>query len=161
LSVGLAVALVVYLRNSAPVERAAPAAVARDEPVRNANAPSSEPAGDSDENRFDFYEILPEYEVVIPEVESPERRNAPSRALTEPGRYILQAGSFTSAGDADRLQANLALLGIESRIQRVTIDEHVFHRVRIGPVGDLERVDRIRRQLRGARIEPLVMKVQD
>ena len=43
--------------------------------------------------------------------------------------------------DADRLQASLALLGFESHVQRVTIDDDVFHRVRIGPIGDLDAAE--------------------
>jgi cell division protein FtsN len=83
------------------------------------------------------------------------------RAVEEPGSYVLQVGSFTSLGDADRMQANLALIGIESRIQRVTIDDDVYHRVRIGPIGNLEQLNQTRRRLREAKIEWLLMKVAD
>ncbi len=94
-------------------------------------------------------------------METPAGRDAPARAVEEPGSYILQAGSFTSLSDADRLQANLALLGIESRIQRVTIDDDVFHRVRVGPISDLTELNRVRARLRQARIEHLLVKVPD
>ena len=53
--------------------------------------------------------------------------------------------------DADRRQASLALLGIESRIQRVTVDDDVYHRVRIGPISNLDSLNRMRKQLRDAR----------
>jgi cell division protein FtsN len=72
---------------------------------------------------------------------------------------VLQAGSFSAASDADKLQANLALLGIESRVQRVTIDDDVYHRVRIGPITDLEKLNRIRRQLHDAHVNAMLMKV--
>src|SRR5690606_6709904 len=94
-----------------------------------------------EERRFDFYDILPQYEVVVPEVEVVTRRSlaapgatpgatvaAPGATVAAPGSYILQTGSFRSHNDADRMQASLALLGIESRIQKVTIDDDVFHR---------------------------------
>jgi cell division protein FtsN len=64
-------------------------------------------------------------------------------------------------GDADRRQAELALLGVESAIQRVSIEDDVFHRVRVGPVQDLARLNEIRRRLRDARIETLLMKVPE
>ena len=51
------------------------------------------------------------------------------------------------------------MLGIESRIQRVTIDDDVFHRVRIGPISDLGQLNRIRRQLRDAQVDTLLMKI--
>jgi cell division protein FtsN len=159
LALGLLVALVVYLRNDGTADSTP---VAPPQPARAAapRAPTDEPepAGD---DRFDFYDVLPQLEVVIPEVDSPPRADTPVRAVEEPGRYVLQVGSFTALGDADRMQANLALLGIESRIQRVTIDDDVYHRVRIGPIGDLEELNQTRRRLRDARIEWLLMKVSD
>jgi cell division protein FtsN len=162
LSLGLVVALGVYLTGPrapgtldlAPATEpaAAPAATASTKPAPRTAA---EPA----ESRFEFYEILPEFEVVIPERQrAPLRRDGVQRTATEPGRYILQAGSFSSLEDADRLQASLALLGIESRIQRVTIDADVYHRVRIGPIDDVDELNRILRQLAAADIEPLLMK---
>lgn len=162
LGLGLAAALVVYLRGPRAPEltpvttQAAPATPSASTTPTDGAAVSPER-----ERRFDFYEILPEFEVVIPQSQRaplPNRTAAP-RTVDEPGSYILQAGSFTSLGDADRLQANLALRGVEARIQRVTIDDHVYHRVRIGPITDLAELDRIRRQLAAADIhEPLLMK---
>jgi cell division septation protein DedD len=161
LGLGLVVALGVYLRGAQRSEpsRFESAAVEHAVPPQPARAGGE--ADDAAETRFDFYEILPQFEVVVPEVETPAGRDAPARAVEEPGSYILQAGSFTSLSDADRLQANLALLGIESRIQRVTIDDDVFHRVRVGPISDLTELNRVRARLRQARIEHLLVKVPD
>ncbi|HEY8521478.1 MAG TPA: SPOR domain-containing protein [Gammaproteobacteria bacterium] len=175
LSLGLIVAFGVYLAGRAD-RVAAPSAssAAATTPARARDARSSEAvataaaAPRAEERRFDFYEILPEFEVVVPEAETRSSRAAPRpgepspppKTIEEPGSYVLQAGSFTSLADADRMQASLALLGIESRIQRVTIDDAVYHRVRIGPISDLGELNRIRSQLRDARIEPLVMKAR-
>jgi cell division protein FtsN len=124
---------------------------------------------------------LPQYEVVVPEVETvaptPQAARAsaagsatsgasgasatPVPAVEAPGQYILQAGSFRSHGEADRMQASLALLGIESRIQKVTIDDDEFHRVRVGPIDDLETLNRVRNQLRAAGINALVMRMNE
>lgn len=123
-------------------------------PPEAGEAPASGP-------RFEFYELLPEFEVVVPEVESHARAAPPPARVSEPGRYVLQVGSFTEIADADRMQANLALLGIESRLQRVAIDDRVFHRVRIGPLEDLDRVNRIREQLSEARIDSLLMRAPE
>ena len=97
--------------------------------------------------------------MVLPEIETPAGPSARAKPVDEPGSYVLQAGSFSTASDADRLQASLALLGIESRVQRVTIDDDVYHRVRIGPITDLEKLNRIRRQLHDAHINAMLMKV--
>jgi cell division protein FtsN len=113
-----------------------------------------------EEPRFDFYEILPQYEVLVPEeVETVARPVAPSAPVAAPGSYVLQTGSFRSHADADRMQASLALLGVESGIQKVAIGDGEFHRVRIGPVSNLDELNRIRTVLRQAGIESLMMKV--
>lgn len=122
----------------------------------------AEPGGESrsgrDGTRFEFYELLPEFEVVVPEVESRAATGPPPAEVEEPGRYVLQVGSFTTLADADRMKANLALLGIESRLQRVAIDAEVFHRVRIGPLSDLDRINEIRTELQEAGIDSLLMR---
>jgi cell division protein FtsN len=46
-------------------------------------------------------------------------------------RYVLQLGSFRSSADAERLRARLALKGLQTSIQTVTIDSgQTYHRVR-------------------------------
>ena len=59
-------------------------------------------------------------------VEEPGQLRAASRLVQRARR--MRIGSRRS----------LALLGIESHVQRVTIDDDVFHRVRIGPIDDLD-----------------------
>lgn len=45
--------------------------------------------------------------------------------------YLLQLASFRSAADAERLKAQMALKGIQTSIQTVTIDNgQIYHRVR-------------------------------
>jgi cell division protein FtsN len=168
LALGLVVAAGVYFHSAPPAARsaatppapaatpaAAPAQAAKDRrQTRGAGA-----GAESRESRFDFYEILPQFEVVVPEVETATRPVARTQPVEEPGSYVLQAGSFNALGDADRLKARIALLGIESRIQRVEIDDDAFHRVRIGPISDLEQLNRIRRQLRDAHIDTMLMKL--
>ncbi|HEY9181917.1 MAG TPA: SPOR domain-containing protein, partial [Gammaproteobacteria bacterium] len=118
-----------------------------------AQTPSSTP------NRFDFYEILPQIEVGVPETQSSEAPRERSRPAEKPGSFLLQAGSFAAAADADRLKASLALLGFESHVQRVTIGSTVFNRVRIGPIDDLADAERMQRRLRDAGIDSLLMRV--
>ena len=74
---------------------------------------------------------------------------------------MLQAGSFTLFEDADRRRAELALHGIESQIQRVSIDDRVFHRVRIGPTDDLDELNLLRSRLRAAQIDVLRIRLGD
>ena len=83
------------------------------------------------------------------------------RAIVEPGLYVLQAGSFSRYEDSDRRRAELALQGIESSIQRVTIDDRTYHRVRIGPIDDLDQLNMLRSRLRAARIDALRIRLGD
>lgn len=137
-----------------------PGAAAQTEETAAASRTGEAPAGRSDEPRFDFYEILPRYEVLVPGTERVAAPAAPAEPVSAPGSYVLQTGSFRSYADADRRQAGLALLGIESRIQTVSIDGVEFHRVRIGPISDLGELDRVRRMLREAGVESLMMTVE-
>ena len=84
-----------------------------------------------------------------------------AQAIVEPGLYVLQAGSFTLHTDADRRRAELALHGIESQIQRVTIDDKTYHRVRIGPTDDLNELNMLRSRLRAAQIDVLRIRLGD
>jgi cell division protein FtsN len=162
LGLGLIVAVGVYLRSPLQPASDTPAA-ARNSPAPTQRAaartaPATPAPAAAAENRFDFYEILPQFEVEVPAAEARSTPSVRTHPVDEPGSYLLQAGSFGAAADADRLQASLALRGIESRVQPVTIDGAVFHRVRIGPISDLEALNRTRRQLRDAGIDALLMK---
>ena len=166
LGLGLIVAIGVYLRAPSGTRAAEPkvAATAPEAAERPAPRPApraSAPAGRSAEaaNRFEFYEILPQLEVVVPDDAAPASAGARPRHAEAPGSYLLQAGSFSAVADADRMKANLALLGFESHVQRVTIDDDVFNRVRIGPIGNLDAAQRTQRELRDAGYDTLLMRV--
>lgn len=146
-------------RAPAPAERSGAAAPA---PAASASGRSGgAAAAQRTEPSYEFYDVLPQYEVVVPDPaprSSAARPSAAQPPVAEPGSYVLQTGSFRSHADADRMQANLALLGVESRIQTVAIDNADYHRVRVGPVSDLDELNRIRSVLNHAGIESLVMK---
>ena len=122
--------------------------------------------------RFDFYTILPEMEVVIPEGSSapapaptaPAAVPAPARtelpAAETVGGYILQAGSFRSAGDADGLKAQLALLGYQAAVQRVSINQDTYHRVRLGPFGDVEAANAARARLAKSGVSTILLRLK-
>ena len=49
--------------------------------------------------------------------------------------------------------------GVESKIQKVTIDKDTWHRVRVGPITNLQKLEETRSKLRQARIDALVIRV--
>jgi cell division protein FtsN len=112
--------------------------------------------------KYDFYEMLPNFEVVVPEKDKEVKRDLPAAARIErPGVYVLQAGSYRNESDADRVRAQLALQGIDAKVQRVAVDADVWHRVRIGPVNNLDELNKLRRQLQAADVDALVIRVGD
>lgn len=108
------------------------------------------------EPRFTFYTLLPEKEVIIPEGEVRLRKREEHLGRVPRGHYFIQAGSFRSLRDADRLKAQLALLGLESRIEKAEIQGTVWHRVRLGPFTSMTEVEKIRDRLRKYRIDSVV-----
>jgi cell division protein FtsN len=111
------------------------------------------------ETRYDFYSMLPNFEVVVPEKDREVKRDAPTTEVNKEGAYVLQVGSYKDFKEADRVRAQLALQGIESKVQRVSVDNDTWHRVRIGPITDLKELNRIRERLREAEMDVLVIRV--
>ncbi|MFZ2508629.1 MAG: SPOR domain-containing protein [Steroidobacteraceae bacterium] len=130
---------------------------------RQAPQPASvrESTGDEPAEHYDFYEMLPNFEVVVPEREAAVRRDLPSAPVEKSGSYVLQVGSYREFKEADRVRAQLALEGIESKVQRVSVDNDTWHRVRIGPITDLAELNRVRNRLRDAEMDLLVIRVGD
>lgn len=136
---------------------------ARKKPVENRFAEPAKPeAGGARkrEPRFTFYTLLPEKEVVVPEGEVRTIRREEHLGHAPKGEYFIQAGSFRNVTDADRLRAQLALLGVESRIQRAEVKDAVWYRVRLGPFASMTEVEKIRSRLRKHRIDSVVHTVK-
>lgn len=137
-----------------------------EEPAGQAVAVSAEEVAPAEEqtgkSRYDFFTVLPEMEVVVPEQElsSQTQPNQAPSPQAESGNYLLQVGSFRNQGDAEQMKARLALLGITARIQTVTVNDATWHRVRVGPVSGARQADEMRRQLNENGIDSLVMKNQ-
>jgi cell division protein FtsN len=162
LGIGLSVAFAIYVRDRQPADAEQPATAKLESAIDdNGETVAAEAEQEPAESRFTFYNVLPKFEVVIPEQEPDVTADTEPRAIVEPGVYVLQAGSFSRYEDADRRRAELALQGIESSIQRVTIDDRTYHRVRIGPIDDLDRLNVLRSRLRAARIDVLRIRLGD
>lgn len=166
LSLGLSVAFAIYVkdRQPSPVEASAgpqPASLQDALDDNGENATDQNADEEPPEKRFTFYDMLPNFEVIIPEQEPDVAADVEPQAVIKPGLYVLQAGSFSAYADADRRRAQLALHGIESQIQRVTIDDKTYHRVRIGPTNDLDELNILRSRLRVAQIDVLRIRLGD
>jgi len=176
LIIGLFVAFLVYLDDLEQPPAAAVDSGGGDQATANARDVTGDGSGkksDSDRPRFEFYSILPELEVVVPDApkdkhkpgasgsagpaESPD--NAGAAAKGE-GPYYLQAGSFQEAAQADRLKARIALLGLDVGIQPVKINGAQWHRVRVGPYDDVDALRSAQKRLRDNDIDYLVLRAK-
>ncbi len=171
LVVGLAVAGIVYVRDHEPRAIAGRPVKAEKKRPSSSDARGTRDAEDTGAGAaeppampaksYDFYKMLPNFEVVVPKNGKdvkPDVRPAPE---TRPGTYVLQAGSYKDYAEADRVRAQLALQGIESKVQKVSVDNDTWHRIRIGPVSNLDELNRMRQILRKAKVEVLVIRVGD
>lgn len=145
-------------------------------PVAEREAPQAEPEVDAPAEEppepiepsgkgYDFYDMLPEQEVLIDEDAAAETTGAGSSprasrdALVEEGLYMLQAGSFRNADGAERIKAQLALQGIVARVRRVPSDNGTLHQVRVGPV-DRDTANAYLRRVRNAGIDVSVFRAR-
>jgi cell division protein FtsN len=148
---------------------------------------AAQPAGEGSADAtpkptFDYFRMLPEEEVMVPvetPVKPPTIPTPPKRDTAPPPKpaaaaaatpaasnptgssgYLLQVGSFGRAADAEQLKAKLAMQGIPTSIQTVTIDNgKTYHRVRTGTY-DRTGANAVRSQLQGKGYKPMMMKVK-
>ena len=156
------------------------------------SAQSSDGAGiaaqaQSDKPKYDFYSVLPEKDVVIPDAEIDAQVKAEKQQAQQPDtgsaqgdntagnvasnndtgtaattnggeHYLLQVGSFPSSGDAEALKAKLALKGFRAEIQPVTINGQTWNRVRLGPFSSASSLEAAKNKLESAGIHAIALK---
>lgn len=157
------VVFLVYLNGTGPKPTAPQATPTQPEPVKN-EAPTEEKKEEKTEQepimpQFDFYTILPEKEVIVPDYEINTRTREERVGQAKTANYILQAGSFREFKDADNLRAKLALMGIESKVEKAKVGNVIWNRVKMGPYAQMTSVSTIRTRLRENGIDVIVMEV--
>ena len=115
----LTCAVILYL-NSAPLPFNIPGQKAQK------SAPAAPKAGTEkkDDNRFSFYEILPDQGGTVSSTPAP------------PPTIYVQTGAFSRSRDADNQKAQIALLGLEAQIQQIIVKNKTLYRVRLGPFNE-------------------------
>lgn len=174
LSIGLFVALLVYINDFTASKNKSAVSDAFSKIVnttsdnvkqlkKQSNAATSKSSDTkSSKPRFDFYTILPELEVTVPDEEIVAAIKTHKSAKTTNKSIqplMLQAGSFRKHDAADKLKATLALQGISARIQTITkSDGDKWHRVQVGPIRDLNLLNQTRHHLKKIGIASIVVK---
>lgn len=134
-----------------------PAPAAKPEkPAARAKAEEKKPA----QPRFDFYDLLKENKVVVPDTNPDAPTGSASNAQpAEPQEYILQVASFKNAQDAEQLKVELILLNMEATIEEARIrNGETWHRVLVGPFTSRAQLAKARSTLVENRYEALVLK---
>ncbi|EAQ97409.2 SPOR domain-containing protein [Congregibacter litoralis] len=95
------------------------------EPELAATARASNP-----EPEYEFFEVLPNQEITVDvdPADLPKPRSASTGK-----QFLLQAGSFRQAADADRRRGELLLLGLNPRVEDTQGDTGRWFRVVLGP----------------------------
>ena len=136
------------VQKPAPKQQPSKAAKAQDKAAENKGV------------RFEFYTLLPESEVVIPEKEL-EPTTQPGKVQERPpASYMLQIGSFRQQPEAESLKGELALLGVVAHIQRVEIKGDTWYRVRVGPFDSYDEINRARDRLRANSVNAIPVKIK-
>lgn len=154
IAMGLFIAFLVYLKNL---------------PEHDSDTVKRTAHGDSKSDpSFDFYTILPELEIVVPESDdlkdiksktTEKHQDLTQDKSNEGDVYVLQIGSFKDSQQADKLKASLALIGLEAHIQRVKVDNQTWHRVRLGPFENRQSLLSARRRLQENDYRSITLKV--
>ena len=111
--------------------------------------------------RFDFYKILPGSEEPLSDR---DLKRAEQKSTTAGAKdvYFLQAGAFQNAADADNMKARLALMGMEASIQTAAIpDKGMLHRVRVGPFGSVDELNKVKTTLKENGVQATPVKVSE
>jgi len=124
-------------------------------PVTVTGEPTTPPEA-SNEVEFEFYTRLPKMEVPV-DTSVEEARDKKER---DKYFYMLQVGSFDKRADAERLKAQLALLGQVAKIQDVAVNGTTMHRVRLGPFNSSRRLNSIEARLTRENIPTMALKIR-
>lgn len=131
--------------------------------------------------KFDFYAVLPQKEVVLPNEDDIKPESSPSTTKTTPKKtagsaspkassstdddngatYLLQVGSFRDKHRADRQRAEFTLYGYSVRVQPGALSNgETWYRVMLGPFDSKARLRIAQRKLKSRKVDALAIKVK-
>ncbi|MCK5121191.1 MAG: SPOR domain-containing protein [Methylococcales bacterium] len=162
--IALFIGFLVFLQSSAPEEESAQQTKTISTSKKTANKAKTTPKQKNkkpEEPRFDFYTILPETEIVVPDYEIDTRsREEQFGKAKKSNKYLMQAGSFRQFSEADKLRARLALMGIESRVEKAKVGNVIWNRVKLGPYSNSSSVSVIKKRLKQNGIDIIVTEIK-
>lgn len=111
----------------------------------------------STKKEFEFYELLPEIEKIMPDDLADDTVEKPRASVI----YFIQVASFRAHADAETLRASLALKGYKSETQmREVAGKGIYYRVRLGPYDRKRKAKNVRQSLLKLGVDPMVYSVK-
>ncbi|NOY66885.1 MAG: sporulation-like protein [Gammaproteobacteria bacterium] len=161
LMIGLLIALLVYLSQQSSMSSSSKnnAKVVKKQTKKVATKKTSGKKETRTGLRYEFYTVLPKSEIVITDQEIIKRERESRKGKVQ-YKYLLQAGSFRKKREAESLKARMALLGIESDVQKVEVNGDDWYRVRIGPLSSNRELNGIRNRLVKNNISAILIRVK-
>ena len=137
-----------------------------DEKMQSAKDVTAKPDETKTVTKFDFYTLLPEREVIVPNDREAIKTNEKPKAAAgqqqteaaEAEQLFLQTGSFHSAQEAERRRIQIKALGLDAKVEEVTANTDTWYRVQAGPFTSREQLSKARDQLKAAGIESLLLR---
>lgn len=116
--------------------------------------------------KFDFYTLLPEREVIVPNDRDAIKTTDKSKPADQQSnaqaadneQLFLQVGSFRSAQEAERRRTQIKALGLDAKVEEVIANADTWYRVQAGPFTSREQLSKARDQLKAAGIESLLLR---
>lgn len=145
LSVGLVVAVGAFLWQQREIMAIQTAAIGPAGAVSSSQSVIEPFTPDEATPVFDFPKILATREVIIDKRDGDvDLSTRPSAPILRPGAYVLHFGIFKDQSRAEQLQAKLQQLGLRPELQRIVFDITMHYRVRMGPISDINELNRTR-----------------
>ena len=123
-----------------------------------ADGVSTEDGGDQEgAPRYEFFDSLPAAEV---SADTEPYKTLTPGGYVKPTEYLVQAGSFQTQDDANRLRARLMLTGMNADIRIDTRDneDEVWHRVVVGPFNSKQDAEQTMASLRQRDVSPILLQ---
>lgn len=169
LLVGLFVAFLVYLNTRVSddmVDVTKPGVVSKSNSAaeKPKEPPKEELKPEEKKPKLEFFSELPKRKVEVKDdpplavVPAPTSVPIPTKTPAAKAGFVLQAGSFRHYEDADKRKANLAMLGVISRIRQVPAAVGSRYRVIIGPYTDKKEAESALAFLAKNNIEAIIQK---
>lgn len=85
-------------------------------------------------------------------------KEATTKAQPPVTLFFLQAGSFRTQADADRVRAQIIMLGQDVRVESGKVKDDTWYRVLVGPYNDRDQLTQAQKQLAGSGFKNLLLQ---